>query len=310
MLQRLIGAHADVATSSEPWILIPLLGSTKNVASFDRWNTLVSIGIENFSARLPGGFEEYRREMVGTALSLYQDATGGGEKYFLDKTPAYWYIVDEIIESFEDARFVFLWRNPLGIVTSCVETWEDGQWKLRNYRGDLFEGLPTLTRAYERHRDRVFSIRFEDIVGGDGTALPQLFSYLDLDWDPSLLSAFQDVELTGPLGDQTGVARYSGLSDVPLQKWRETICNPVRKAWCARYLEWLGADRLRVMGYDLATLRDELAETSTGTKNLRQDAASLGSLALREMLTAHRTERGSPSSCRQLLGSTTGNAND
>jgi Sulfotransferase family len=303
LLQRIVGAHEAVATSSEPWILLPLLGPLKkDIRPFGRWHSLTATGVENFSGTLDGGPAAFRREMLDTALRLYRGAAHRGERYFLDKTPPYLYLVEEIIELFDSARFVFLWRNPLSVIASCVDTWEGGDWRMRNYRGDLFDGLPILTRAYERYKDQVFSIRYEDFVAGeDSEALPRLFQYLGLEWDPTVLSSFHDVQLSGPLGDQTGTARYSELSDKPLYKWRETICNPLRKAWCARYLRWLGRERLAIMGYDQDTLLNDLESVSMGGRNLVRDTELLGGLALLEMLKARGGEQMAPSSWRRLL---------
>jgi hypothetical protein len=303
LLQRILGAHEAIATSSEPWILLPLIGPLKkNIRLLGRMHTLTATGVEEFSLSMKGGPAAMHRELVNTALNLYQSAAHEGERYFLDKTPPYLYLVEEILEHFPTARFVFLWRNPLSVIASCVETWEGGNWRMRNYRGDLFDGLPILTRAYQRHRDRVFSIRYEDFVAGDASeALPRLFSYLDLEWDPNVLVSFQDVRLSGPLGDQTGTARYSHLSDKPLHKWRETISNPLRKAWCGRYLRWLGRERLAIMGYDQDALLHDLESSPSSTHHLGRDVEDLGTLALREMLKARGGEQSAPSSWRRLL---------
>ena len=302
LLQRILGAHEAIATSSEPWILLPLLGPLKkNIRPLGRWHRLAATGVEEFSRGLEGGQPAFRRELVNTALRLYQDATPGGERYFLDKTPPYLYIVEEIIQLFDTARFVFLWRNPVSVIASCVETWEGGNWRMGNYRGDLFDGLPILARAYQSHHDRVFSIRYEDFVSGDPAALRRLFVYLGIEWDPAVLSSFQEVKLSGPLGDRMGTARYAELSDAPLHKWRETICNPVRRAWCDRYLRWLGHERLAIMGYDEDVLLRDLQSVPMSAHKIGPDIEDLGVLALREILRARGEERLAPSSWRRLL---------
>jgi hypothetical protein len=48
-------------------------------------------------------------------IDLYTRAAGEA-RYFLDKTPRYHYVVDDLFRVFPEAKTIFLWRNPLAIV--------------------------------------------------------------------------------------------------------------------------------------------------------------------------------------------------
>jgi hypothetical protein len=61
------------------------------------------------------------------------------------------------------------------------------------------------------------------------------------------------------------------VSSDPLERWRQTLNNPVRKAWCRRYLHWIGRDRLAVMGYDLDGLIAELDSLPTTYRQIGSD---------------------------------------
>jgi hypothetical protein len=102
-----------------------------------------------------------------------------------------------------------------------------------------------------------------------------------------MLERFADVDLRGQMGDQTGVRTYASLSREPVDKWRQTICNPVRRVWCARYLSWLGADRLAVMGYELDELQAQLGTAGGGTRHAAQDGRRLAVSFVREVVKAH-----------------------
>ena len=56
-----------------------------------------------------------------------------------------------------------------------------------------------------------------------------------------------------------------------LERWRETLGNPVRKAWCRRYLRWIGAERLRAMGYELDELLASVDSTPTRMRGTGAD---------------------------------------
>src|SRR5882724_699178 len=71
LVQRVIAAHEGVATTSEPWLLLPHVYSFKprGVLAEYPHATLVE-ALEDFAAELPGGGEEYRRELHDYVLRL------------------------------------------------------------------------------------------------------------------------------------------------------------------------------------------------------------------------------------------------
>ena len=105
------------------------------------------------------------------------------------------------------------------------------------------------------------------------------------------------------MGDRTGVERYRALSSEPVDKWREFVSNPLRRAWLKRYLEWLGGARLATMGYDLDALLEDLAATGSGRAGLAQDGVQLGRALVRDVIKAQVIRPRPPSSFRYLLGS-------
>jgi hypothetical protein len=139
-----------------------------------------------------------------------------------------------------------------------METWAGGRWNLYRFKVDLFDGTENLIRTYERHEDQVHAVRYEALVTKPEETWGEVFRYLNLPFDSSILGLFGDVELAGRHGDHSGTKKYAEVSSEPLGKWRRTLNNPVRKAWCRRYLRWIGRDRLAVMGYDLDGLIAEL----------------------------------------------------
>lgn len=278
LLQRILGAHSAIGTAPEPWLLLPLLYATRETGAFAEYGQVPSSrAIREFAGRLPGGAEAYREELRSFVLELYGRAAAGDLAYFLDKTPRYHFIAQDLFELFPDARFVFLWRNPLSVVASIVETWSAGRWKLGRWHGDLFEGPGNLVAALEAHRDRAWTLRFEDLVRSPEGALRPLFDYLQLPFETSVLEGFAGVTWEARMGDRIGTARYARLSDEPLDKWRATIRGPVRTRWARAYLEGLGTARLEVMGYDLGALLSELEGVEGGGATSAIDAVDAAS---------------------------------
>lgn len=260
LVQRVLASTDDIATAPEPWFLLPQAYALRERGVEAEYVQVSSVrAIHEFVDRLPNGLADYRSGVRDFALRLYDLAAGDGDgRYFLDKTPRYHLIIDDLFELFPEARFVFLWRNPLAVAASIVETWAKGRWAVQRWHVDLFDGVANLTDGFRTHEDAALGMRFEDLVGDPLTAWPRLFAHLDLPFDPAVLSSFAELRLDGRMGDPTGVERYRELSTEPLEKWRRTMRSPVRKRWARHYLGWIGAERLAVMGYDLDELLEEL----------------------------------------------------
>jgi Sulfotransferase family len=302
LVQRVIAAHSDVATVSEPWILLPYLYTlrSRGVSAEYEHGSMVT-AIEDFCRELPAQDKDYHDELRSFVLRLYEKAAGPEARYFLDKSPPYCLIADEIIRLFPDAKFVFLWRNPLSIIASMIQTWE--QWHPTMFRSDLFIGLPRLVAAYTAHSACSHAIRYEDLIGGDERPWRSLMDYLGIAFDPGALTRFSDVALNGRMGDPTGVLRYSALSSEPQEKWKATLANPLRKEWCRRYLRFLGDERLSTMGYDAKQIIRDLNAQPTSAKALIPDLGRLLSDVAKEpiRIKVRRSGIGGPNVIRELL---------
>ncbi|HEY2283732.1 MAG TPA: sulfotransferase [Solirubrobacteraceae bacterium] len=305
LVQRIIAAHEGVATVSEPWLLLPLLYSLRDQGiAAEYGQDLASTAIADFCNELPHGVDDYRGELRDFVLRLYAQAAGEGASHFVDKSPPYFFVADEIIELFPDAKFVFLWRNPLSILASIVETWGGGRWRATVCSEDLFVGLPRLVSAYNRNRSRVCAVRFEDLIRADSErAWRPLMDYLEIPFDPATLERFQEVTLRGRMGDPVGVKAYSALSAEPMQKWKHTLANPLRREWCRRYLRFLGDERLATMGYDGKRLAAELSREPPATATLLPDLGRLLNDVAREpwRVQIRRRGVGGPNVLRTLL---------
>jgi len=314
LVQRVIAAHDGVATVSEPWLLLPYAYSLRSEGiDAEYFHPLLATAIGDFCHQLEGGADDYRREHRALALRLYEnaararrgDADGGGARYFLDKSPAYYLIAEEVMRTFPEGRFVFLWRNPLSVMASIMETFNEGRWCPTVGRGDLFLGLPRLTEAYRKNRDRAHAVRFEDLLSGGERPWRELMGYLGIEFEPQALRRFSKIRLDGRMGDPTGVRRYTTLDSATTQKWRQTLAGPLRRAWCRRYLEFLGPERLGAMGYELGELTAELDRLPATRDSLLPDVGGLLLDLVKEPVRVRIRRRGAggPNVIRELLAS-------
>jgi hypothetical protein len=262
--------------------------------------------IEDFLLLVPGGRERYLAELRRLALALYAEAAGG-HRYFLDKTPRYHLVAGEIMELFPHARFVFLWRQPLAVAASMIESFGRGRWNLHKYWIDLFDGLANLLSAYDPGDPRALALRYEDLIADPAAQVERVHAFLGL--APEALEAsLAGTALRGRMGDRTGTERYRTVSADSLERWRETMANPIRRRWCLRYLAWLGAERLAIMGYDHGELVGAVRALPTTRRGLASDATRLlhgyAHGAIRSHV-AHRRRRalgGGPASSEASVG--------
>lgn len=301
LIQRVIAAHEGVATTSEPWLLLPHAYTLRaSGVEAEYVHPLLVTAIEDFCQTLPNGAEDYRTAIREFILGLYGQAAEEGDTHFLDKSPPYCLVAEEIIRLFPEGKFIFLWRNMLSVTASMIETW--GPWRPNFMSSDLFLGLPRQIEAYEANRERSHAVRFEDLVGGNEAVWRALMDYLEIPFEPDSLTRFAEVELAGRMGDPTGRKRYSALSAEPQGKWRKTLANPVRRAWCRRYLQYLGPGRLASMGYDLDEMLRELDAQPPSTDNLLADLRHLAKDVVTEPIRVRTRKTGAPNVIRELLG--------
>lgn len=257
LLQRMLATHPKIATMSEPYILLPLVYMTKERGVYAEYgHDLAAIGIRDFDRDL-GGFSPELRDFV---LSLYEKGANGAD-FFVDKTPAYCFIVDEIMELFPEAHAVFLWRNPLAMIASTIESLPHyGRWNLYNKWDSYFtEGLTRLIAASKKYADRAVVVQFEQLVSDPETITAPIFETIGLDPTEADVHHHQSVKLKSwNVGDKQGRKTYQDVSDKPLEKWKSILNSPLRLRWCRRYLRWLGKENLTYLGYDFDQLMSEM----------------------------------------------------
>jgi hypothetical protein len=128
---------------------------------------------------LPDGSAAYERSVGTAARSLYNEAAAGAP-FYLDKTPPYFLIVDEIVRALPEARIIVLWRNPLSVLASVVETVCGGRW------------------------------RCEDLLAGpDLGEWRVLTEFIGFDFDLDSLRRFAATRLNGTMGDAVGSRAHS-----------------------------------------------------------------------------------------------------
>jgi len=267
LLQRMLATHPEIATVSEPWIMLGLAELVRDDLSVSRYDRhLATRGIREFlDIAGDSGPNGYIRDI---ALDSYA-AVSSGETYFLDKTPRYYLLADWLHDVFPDGRFVVLVRNPLAVAASIINTWGGGRWNLFLYRIDLYAGMDSLADIASQEGQAVL-VRYEDLVADPETTVANVLDALEIA-GTSNPSDFAEVELSGSMGDPTGKRFGTLVSSTSLEGWSQTFSNPLRRLWAKRYLRRIGRDKLAILGYDLDLLQREISQHRLSMEHLASD---------------------------------------
>jgi hypothetical protein len=272
LLQRLLATHSAISTVSEPWLLLPIVYATKEYGVYAEYGHAQSNkALHDFIKELPRGAIDFDEAIRLFYFSLCQKISGSDKLYFLDKTPRYTLIAEDLSRIFPDAKFIVLWRNPLAIIASMLEAWSRTHWNMHHFNIDLYPGVTSLVDFVQMHSEKIYQLNYENLVTNTKDELVRLLTYLGLPYEQAIFDKFKRVRLNGQLGDKTTEEKAFSVSNQSLDKWEESFSNILRKRWGVKYLEWLGSERLSVMGYDLQSLLKQLNQTKLGLRNLFSD---------------------------------------
>jgi hypothetical protein len=276
LLQRLLVTHPEIGTISEGWILLPLVYTLRNEGAHAEFKTeFLRHAVEDICQFMPNGLKGYQEQIRIFATGLYEQLSTQGHRYFIDKTPPYSLVAQEIIQIFPNAKFIFLWRNPLAVAASVIKTWAHGRFNLFRVELELHTGLANLISAYTANPARYHSLNYEDLCANPNKALEAVHRFLELNYDPAQLARLSAVDVRGRLGDRGEMRNSPSIDVMRASLWTSVMSNPLRKRWCLRYMEWLGDDRITAMGYDPDILRADLKSAPSNLRFLVSDAARM-----------------------------------
>lgn len=238
-------------TVGEPSFLLRFLGEGDPILRAATYSeALVETALEDMRQAWSGFDDCYRRGVHDLAVSIY-DGLADGAPFFVDKTPRYSLIAEELVEMFPEAKFIVLWRHPLAVANSLSTTFREGRWEPHSFELDLGYGMDRLRAICEKHGPRVHQVKYEDLAADPARELKALGDYLGIadlaDVADKVLAKGND----GKLGDPTGVKKYSKVSDKSISAWEDGIRNWYREAWVKKYFSGERAEFFRSLGYDL-----------------------------------------------------------
>lgn len=270
LLQRVLMSHEDIHSVAEPWVLLPQVFSLREEGTLSEYSSLTAYwAVRDFINNLPNKEADYNASLRTFILDLYSKQCQNNERYFLDKTPRYYLIIDEIVSLFPDAKFVFLFRNPIHAYASAIATWGNNRFnKLRSTYDDIVTGTQLLSEGYNKHKDKSIAINYEKFVTNFESELKTITDYLNIELNQSILNNFHIQDTKGSLGDPTGVKKYTTISRKSIDNWKHVFNSSIRKRYALWLLKEIHDNDLKTQGYHKEKIIKEIKGLNSKNNHL------------------------------------------
>lgn len=273
LLQRILMTHSKIKSISEPWLLLPIVHMLKKDSTLSYYShTNCCNAIEDLIKNLPNEYEDFYKHVNTFITNVYNSLCDSDKIYFLDKTPRYYLIIPEIFKIFPKAKFIFLFRNPIQILSSIIETWGNGTLKhlFHNYI-DITKGFDLLSKGYNEIKHLSYSLNYEDFLENPQKKLYEIASYLEIDYEEHMLTKFNEQKLHGRMGDPTGIKKYNKISKDSLNNWKKTFGTFFRKKLLFNYINSLDENSLNIQGYKKEELLNQIKDLKVSFKYSLKD---------------------------------------
>jgi Sulfotransferase family len=267
LLQSMLGGHPRIHTLPEPWFMLHLLYGLRPdglTAEYDAG--IAQKALVNYLSATSGGRKLYIETIRAAALNLYQAALGrSGKDLYLDKTPRYYLVAEELREVFPKARFIFLVRNPLAVLASILHPL-GGDWtalRAPDRMHDLVTAPRNIVRATSAFDGRTSIVRYEDLVQSPDRTLSLMLEQIGIEQAPGLMTY---IAIESELGDAKSITKHRTPVSDYIDRWRQDLRSSEKRDVASSYLDELGPDLLERLGYSYRELKDQLGIDRRGKK--------------------------------------------
>ncbi|KPK49849.1 MAG: hypothetical protein AMJ63_15815 [Myxococcales bacterium SG8_38_1] len=233
LLQRMMGAHAEVFTHPEPHLISPIahLGVYGNVdrAPYDHINAAEAI--KAFIEDLPNGEQDYLDALRAYTDTLYGRMLSTSQcSYFLDKTPANALVLPFLERLYPDGKYVVLTRHPLAVFSSYANSFFNGDWQAaHDYNPILERYVPAMARFIRERPVPLLHVAYEDIVMESEPQLERIFAFLGLEHDPAVVDYGSAEPAKKGMGDPINVDKQGRPVTGSIDKWAAELAHDPEK---------------------------------------------------------------------------------
>lgn len=261
LLQRLLAGHPDISTAAETWLMLhPLYGMRKKGVSTEFNSVWAANAVEEFLDYYAFGNATYDRGIRAFAQRVYGDALArSSRRFFVDKTPRYFFIIPDLYRLFPRARFIFLLRCPMAVLYSEFNTYVKGKWPvLARFAPGLIEAPRRIVDGMALLGEAAIIVRYEELVAEPERRVCELCGRLGIDYRPEMIDYGNTPAPKGISNDPVGIHKHTRPSAAGVEKWKEMAADPQLRRFAEGYADALGPELMAGMGYSYEQIKDAL----------------------------------------------------
>jgi tetratricopeptide (TPR) repeat protein len=224
--------------------------------------------LDNFLNLHPEGEDAYFQAVRQMNLPLYQGLLQtSGKRYFLDKTPRYYYILPELYRTFPEAKYILLLRNPLAILCSIFNTFiQDNWWRTQYYHGDLLKAPSLIAQGLIDLQNKSLVLQYEKLLVNPEIEIERVCNFLNVPFDAEIISYGDYNSEKWQFGDRSLIDQENKPMNQNCDRWQENLQNPIIWQSANNYLEFIGKDLLTDLGYSYTKLKEILEKQKPKTQ--------------------------------------------
>jgi Sulfotransferase family len=261
LLQQLILNSSEIDSSPEPWQMLSLIQTFKVQSNSRNKNPRhIVINYLNFLDSIDNGLIELKLDIKKLALKIYSKKKSENN-YFLDKTPRYYHIIDELYELFPKAKFVFLVRNPIAVFASILDY---------NFKGDchgflssedriddLFLAPNKIMKAVDKYSNHVL-ITYEEVVSAPNDTIKKLSKYLSIDFPSDVTYILRNEFKDSSSVDTKSLHNHNAPVNQYLDSWKNTLNTAQKRKLALDFLKKLKLNNDKYFQYNLDDIISEV----------------------------------------------------
>lgn len=196
-----------------------------------------------------------------TSEVVYDSLCDAESEWFLDKTPRYYHIATELIDTLPEAKFIILSRNPAAIFTSIKEYNFNGsiQWLRKQDRvADLYLAPEKLAECIKN--PNTLHVQYEILTAKPEETLNRIAKFLKIELESDIISG--KYEVTDSFQRSKRIDKKSTESrevhSNSLNTWMSKIHSKTEKCLIKEYIASLNEESLKTLGYDKAQILNQI----------------------------------------------------
>jgi glycosyltransferase involved in cell wall biosynthesis len=265
LLQRILEQSDQVNTLGEPWLMLPLLSGYSEELVDTKYGQHLNVMAKNDFLENTNNLNIIKDAQQVYADSVYSSILRESDKrYFLDKTPRYIHVAEQLKEIYPNAKFIVLLRNPAAIISSYAHTWFDGSFEKlaedKYCKYDFEKGFESLSSFSNSGFKNMHVLRYEELVSKPDKTLPALFKYLKMPFQASYINynQKQNVIKKFKFGDPKTVYSKQAPDVLHSDKWIKDITETNSQENFVNILNLLPNNVFNSLGYSKESILENL----------------------------------------------------